>query len=80
MNEALDELGLNNTDELFEQLGLGERIAPLTARFLLGDEERRMAKRPHAASRIWSSPAPRAWSSATRSAAIRFRATTSWAT
>ncbi len=36
MNEALEELGLNNTSELFEQIGLGERLAPLTARFLLG--------------------------------------------
>ena len=36
MNEALAELGFNNASELFEQLGLGERLAPLTARFLLG--------------------------------------------
>jgi RelA/SpoT family (p)ppGpp synthetase len=36
MNQALHELGFNNAAELFEQLGLGERIAPLTARFLLG--------------------------------------------
>jgi RelA/SpoT family (p)ppGpp synthetase len=36
MNAALEELGLNNTSELFEQLGLGERLAPLTAAFLLG--------------------------------------------
>ncbi len=36
MNAALEELGLAGTPELFEQLGLGERIAPLTARFLLG--------------------------------------------
>ena len=36
MNAALDELGLKDTSELFEQLGLGERLAPLTARFLLG--------------------------------------------
>ncbi len=36
MNVALDELGLKDTSELFEQLGLGERLAPLTARFLLG--------------------------------------------
>ena len=44
MGEALDELGLNNSEELFEQIGLGERLAPLTARLLLGtaneDEER----------------------------------------
>ena len=36
MRAALDELGLNNTTELFEQVGLGERLAPLTARFLVG--------------------------------------------
>ena len=41
MAEALGELGLNNTEELFEQLGLGKRLAPLTARFLVGDEEGR---------------------------------------
>ena len=36
MKEALDEFGLNNNVELFEQIGLGERLAPLTARFLIG--------------------------------------------
>ena len=36
MHEALDELGLADTNELFGQLGLGERLAPLTARFLAG--------------------------------------------
>ena len=36
MNAALEELGLESAALLFEQLGLGERIAPLTARFLLG--------------------------------------------
>jgi RelA/SpoT family (p)ppGpp synthetase len=41
LREALDELGLGSADELFAQLGLGERLAPLTARFLIGrkDEE-----------------------------------------
>jgi RelA/SpoT family (p)ppGpp synthetase len=39
MNAALDELGFNNNTELFEQIGLGERLAPLTARFLLGTNE-----------------------------------------
>ncbi len=39
MREALDELGLEAPENLFEQLGLGERIAPLTARFLLGLNE-----------------------------------------
>jgi len=36
MREALDELGLTDTNELFGQVGLGERLAPLTARFLAG--------------------------------------------
>jgi GTP pyrophosphokinase len=39
MNEALDELGLNTTEELFEQIGLGERLAPLTARLLIGADD-----------------------------------------
>ena len=37
MKEALDELGLNTDAELYEQIGLGERLAPLTARFLVGE-------------------------------------------
>ncbi len=36
MSDALAELGFNNSSELYEQIGLGERLAPLTARFLLG--------------------------------------------
>jgi GTP pyrophosphokinase len=36
MTAALEELGLNVNTELFEQVGLGERLAPLTARFLAG--------------------------------------------
>ncbi len=36
MREALDELGLADTNQLFGQLGLGERLAPLTARYLAG--------------------------------------------
>ncbi len=39
MNEALDEFGLNTSEELFEQLGLGERLAPLAARFLVGEDD-----------------------------------------
>jgi GTP pyrophosphokinase len=39
MKAALEELGLNNNEELFEQIGLGERLAPLTARFLVGVNE-----------------------------------------
>ncbi|MEJ2127985.1 MAG: bifunctional (p)ppGpp synthetase/guanosine-3',5'-bis(diphosphate) 3'-pyrophosphohydrolase [Woeseiaceae bacterium] len=36
MKTALEELGLNTNEELFEQIGLGERLAPLTARLLIG--------------------------------------------
>ena len=39
MAEALAELSLESAEELFEQIGLGERLAPLTARFLLGTDE-----------------------------------------
>ena len=39
MKAALEELGFNNSSELFEQIGLGERLPPLTARFLLGISE-----------------------------------------
>ena len=39
MNAALEELGLEGTSQLFEQIGLGERLAPLTARFLIGKGE-----------------------------------------
>lgn len=40
MREALDELGQQNANELFEQIGLGERLAPLTARFLSGLQDK----------------------------------------
>jgi RelA/SpoT family (p)ppGpp synthetase len=39
MKVALDELGIESNIELFEQIGLGERLAPLTARFLVGVNE-----------------------------------------
>lgn len=39
MNEALEDLGLDNDTELFEQVGLGERLAPMTARMLAGDSD-----------------------------------------
>jgi len=39
MKAALEELGLNNDAEFFEQIGLGERLAPLSARFLSGISE-----------------------------------------
>ena len=35
MQELLDELGFNNTNELFERIGLGERLAPLVAKALV---------------------------------------------
>jgi RelA/SpoT family (p)ppGpp synthetase len=39
LREALDELRLEDASELYEQLGLGERLAPLTARFLIGTSD-----------------------------------------
>ena len=39
MNSALEELALVNAAQLFAQIGLGERLAPLTARFLVGMNE-----------------------------------------
>jgi (p)ppGpp synthase/HD superfamily hydrolase len=39
MHSALEELELVNTAQLFAQIGLGERLAPLTARFLVGMNE-----------------------------------------
>ncbi len=36
MREVLDEIGLEDTNQLLEQIGLGERLAPLTARLLVG--------------------------------------------
>jgi (p)ppGpp synthase/HD superfamily hydrolase len=35
MNAAVGELGMKDMDELFERIGLGERLAPLVARRLL---------------------------------------------
>ena len=35
MKSMLDELSVNNVNELFEQIGLGERLAPLVAKILL---------------------------------------------
>ncbi len=48
MKAALEELGLNNEAELYESLGLGERLAPLTARFLLGIDEEGKTAASHA--------------------------------
>ncbi|MEL7022475.1 MAG: bifunctional (p)ppGpp synthetase/guanosine-3',5'-bis(diphosphate) 3'-pyrophosphohydrolase [Pseudomonadota bacterium] len=39
MRSLLDDLGLNNVTELYEQLGLGERLAPLAAKQLMADEQ-----------------------------------------
>ncbi len=37
LRQALDELGLEQASDLYAQIGLGERLAPLTARFLIGE-------------------------------------------
>jgi GTP pyrophosphokinase len=39
LREAMDELGIEDASALYAQIGLGERLAPLTARFLVGDED-----------------------------------------
>ncbi len=39
LHATLDEFGLNNTSELYEQLGLGERLASIVAASLLGAVE-----------------------------------------
>jgi GTP pyrophosphokinase len=39
LREALDELAIEDATALYGQLGLGERLAPLTARFLIGETE-----------------------------------------
>jgi len=39
INSALEEFALKNSDELFEKIGLGERLAPLVARRLLSGGE-----------------------------------------
>jgi GTP pyrophosphokinase len=39
MRAAIEELKLDDTTVLFEQIGLGERLAPLTARYLLGTND-----------------------------------------
>jgi len=47
--QAVKDLGVKDADTLFEQLGLGERLAPLTAGFLLGTGE---AETPTTRSRV----------------------------
>ena len=39
MKAVLEELSFNESAELFEQIGLGERLAPLTARLLVGIDD-----------------------------------------
>ena len=39
LREALDELGLDEAEDLYAQLGLGERLAPLTAHFLTDEKD-----------------------------------------
>lgn len=50
LRKVLDDLGLENSSQLFEQLGLGERLAPLTARYLIGEKDD--SKAPAAASLV----------------------------
>ncbi|MEL6868479.1 MAG: bifunctional (p)ppGpp synthetase/guanosine-3',5'-bis(diphosphate) 3'-pyrophosphohydrolase [Pseudomonadota bacterium] len=38
INDYLEEIGLNNLTELYEQLGLGERLAPLAAKQLMTEQ------------------------------------------
>jgi RelA/SpoT family (p)ppGpp synthetase len=42
MARVLTEFGLNNTNELFEQIGLGERLSPVVAQVLLQGKESRV--------------------------------------
>ncbi|MEO8225491.1 MAG: TGS domain-containing protein, partial [Gammaproteobacteria bacterium] len=44
MKSLLDEFSLNNTNELFKQLGLGERLAPLVAKLLLQSPDKSAAE------------------------------------
>jgi guanosine-3',5'-bis(diphosphate) 3'-pyrophosphohydrolase len=67
---ALGELGMKDRDELLEQIGLGERLAPLVARRLLPADS---VTTSSARSRRWPSPAPKACWSPTRAAASRSR-------
>ena len=39
MRTVLEELGIDSPTELYEQIGLGERLAPLTARLLIGTDD-----------------------------------------
>lgn len=48
MKATLEQLGLNNARELYEQIGLGERLAPLVARRLV----------PEAGEQVGGQPAP----------------------
>jgi len=48
MSEALEELALGSAEDLYEQVGLGERLAPLTARLLIGTTEKSEPDEPTA--------------------------------
>ncbi len=48
MSEALEELALGSAEDLYEQVGLGERLAPLTARLLIGATEKSEPDEPTA--------------------------------
>ena len=70
------ELGMKDVDELYEKVGLGERLAPLVARRLLPAKPTR-GRRLGRAARRSRSPAPKACWSPTRAAASRFPTTRS---
>ena len=72
MQAAVGEFGMKDIDELFERIGMGERLAPLVARRLLptGPQEEGGEV---AAPGPWPSREPRACWSATRAAAFRSR-------
>jgi RelA/SpoT family (p)ppGpp synthetase len=44
-NEVLDQLGVKSLKMLYEQIGIGDRLAPLTARFLAQDYQKLIASK-----------------------------------
>ena len=56
------EFNLKSPEELFEQIGLGERLAPLVARRLLPSDSEAVAADPVTERSRSRSPARKAWS------------------
>lgn len=44
-NEVLDQLGVKSLKMLYEQIGIGDRLAPLTARFLAQDYQKQVTSK-----------------------------------